>query len=626
MKSENHKKTGLINFLICCLFLVSFLNHQPLAAASEPQYGAYPKLLQPANVSKLLVKIADKYRSGKFELTPTSKELMVKALNDVCVVTQNSTYAELAKTITNKEITLQDFVFSEVQTTQLELFRRISALPVEDGKTIVSNAVAEAIVKNSRGPSEHSQKSELLDNILQQINDKKLTGIITNSLFLYITTWGINQPIAMMWLDAYRVPAMRLYLALSSYIDKTENSINEPSSVLADAAFLLAACQVYRLSSDMSQPMPFVTTPLYSKDIETQKQLLAAMLMPDKNATIALMRKTAEAQLKNSFKGSSGDANDADRSWYRGSFFTGIMSAWRATGDDWYLAQAEALAGKTNCEPGPNAMNDANDLNISQTYLELYEAGKAGQYKPTQLILDSLIKNYNPEKIEWSWCDALFMAPPTWARMGKITGNQKYFEHMDKLWWQTCDLIFDKNASLFYRDLTYIVQKDGFQIKERNGQNIYWGRGNGWVMGALPRVLEYLPEDFATRSKYEAMFKAMCKKLLSLQGEDGLWRSSLLDPKSYPMGETSSTTFYCYAFAWGINHGLLDSKTYKPAAFKAWKALSALVDPETGRLEYVQLPADSPRSPVYKHCNVEYATGAYLLGGAEILKLMSVIK
>ena len=122
------------------------------------------------------------------------------------------------------------------------------------------------------------------------------------------------------------------------------------------------------------------------------------------------------------------------------------MSAWRGTGDDWYLAQAEALAGKTHCEPGPNAMNDANDLNISQTYLELYESGKAGQYKPTQLILDSLIKNYNPEKIEWSWCDALFMAPPTWARMGKITGNQKYFEHMDKLWWQTCDLIFDKNA------------------------------------------------------------------------------------------------------------------------------------------------------------------------------------
>ncbi len=108
----------------------------------------------------------------------------------------------------------------------------------------------------------------------------------------------------------------------------------------------------------------------------------------------------------------------------------------------------------------------------------------------------------------------------------------------------------------------------------------------------------------------------------SLQGKDGLWRASLLDPKSYPMGETSSSTFYCYAFAWGINHKILDPKRFNPAAEKAWNALCACINDQTGRLEFVQLPADSPRSPVYKHCNVEYATGAFLLAGSEILKII----
>jgi rhamnogalacturonyl hydrolase YesR len=206
--------------------------------------------------------------------------------------------------------------------------------------------------------------------------------------------------------------------------------------------------------------------------------------------------------------------------------------------------------------------------------------------------------------------------------MGKITKDNKYFQHLDKLWWQTSGLLYDEKEHLFYRDLKFTKQDDGFQIKERNGKKIFWGRGNGWVMGALCRVLDYLPEDFPSRSRYESMFKEMCKKLLILQGDDGLWRSSLLDPTSYPMGETSSSTFYCYAFAWGINHNLLNSQKFKPALEKSWRALCDCVDRKSGKLGFVQLPAESPRSAVYKRSNVEYATGAFLLAGSEIVQLM----
>jgi len=622
MKSKNYNNKRLtLNFFISIIIL-NILCISKLIAA-EPQYGAYPKIVKPINIEIKALKVLSTYNSFDGVISPLSKKLMIKALNIMYLETNNKAFSDYKNKFENLETNEIKEDLTSDQLKQVALFNSLADMQLNN-KITLSKEFKKTIIENFRESHDDYHKTDYLKAVLKEASLNSISDKITASFFIFNTAWGINQKVGMMWLDSFRVPTFRAFIGL---LGKNTNQKNYTSNnSLTDAAFIAAASQMYRLTVDMSQPMPFVSTPQYSKDIIIQKQLLAAMPMPDKNSTIALMRKTAEAQLKNTFKGSAGDAKDADRSWYRGSFFTGIMSAWRATGDDWYLKQAEALAAKTKCEPGPNAMHDANDLNISQIYLELYEAGKEGEYRPTQLILDSLIKNYNPKKVEWSWCDALFMAPPTWARMGKITGDKKYFEHMDKLWWQTSDLIFDKEASLFHRDLTYTVQEDGFQIKERNAKKIYWGRGNGWVMGALPRVLEYIPADFATRPKYEAMFKAMCKKLLSIQGKDGLWRSSLLDTKSYPMGETSSTTFYCYAFAWGINHGLLDSKTYKPAAFKAWKALSALVNQETGRLEYVQLPADSPRSPVYKNCNVEYATGAYLLGGAEILKLMNNIK
>lgn len=619
MKINNYLKVRFSTCFVSCLLILNLLFSYKLSAA-DSQFGAYPAILKPKNIEQSVLNVLKAYKNTDFQLSDISKNSLIKSVNLMYMETNNKAFLAYKNQFEKIKSNNQPENFSKEQLTQFEIFNTISELSLK-GEVVVSKELKKTLIENFRDKQDDYHKTDFLQTQLKEASDNIISDRIRASFFISNTAWGINKSVGMMWLDAFRVPTLRIFKGLMNDRKNIyQEALNKP---LIDAAFIAAASQVYRLTVDMSQPMPFVSTPQYSKDINTQKKLLAAMSIPDKDATIALMRKTAEAQLKNSFKGSAGDAKDADRSWYRGSFFTGIMSAWRATGDDWYLTQAEKLAAKTKCEPGPNAMHDANDLNISQIYLELYEAGKAGQYKPTQLVLDSLIKNYNPKKVEWSWCDALFMAPPTWARMGKITGDKKYFEHMDKLWWQTSDLIFDKEASLFHRDLTYTVQEDGFQIKERNGQKIYWGRGNGWVMGALPRVLEYLPTDFATRPKYEAMFKAMCKKLLSIQGKDGLWRSSLLDTKSYPMGETSSTTFYCYAFAWGINRGLLDSKTYKPAAFKAWKALSALVNPETGRLEYVQLPADSPRSPVYKNCNVEYATGAYLLGGSEILKLMN---
>ena len=148
-------------------------------------------------------------------------------------------------------------------------------------------------------------------------------------------------------------------------------------------------------------------------------------------------------------------------------------------------------------------------------------------------------------------------------------------------WWRTTDYLYDKDEHLFFRDSTY------FNKTEANGKKVFWGRGNGWVMGGLVRVLQYLPMNHPDRPRFEQLFKDMAAKILTCQQPDGLWRASLLDPDSYPLKETSGSGFFTYALAWGVNQGLLDRAKFEPAVRKAWAALVGCVDAD-GKLTHVQ--------------------------------------
>ena len=114
-------------------------------------------------------------------------------------------------------------------------------------------------------------------------------------------------------------------------------------------------------------------------------------------------------------------------------------------------------------------------------------------------------------------------------------------------------------------------------------------------------------------------FKEISAKLLSIQHPDGLWRVNLDDPEFINRGESSGSAFFSYALAWGINEGLLDENKYKPAVYKAWKALVDNVN-DQGRLGYVQQVAGSPDTFREDQSHL-YASGAFLLAGSEIYKM-----
>ena len=84
------------------------------------------------------------------------------------------------------------------------------------------------------------------------------------------------------------------------------------------------------------------------------------------------------------------------------------------------------------------------------------------------------------------------------------------------------------------------------------------------------------------------------------------------------MGESSGSSFFTFALAWGLNNGMINQK-YRPQVEKAWKALCANVN-EEGRLGYVQQVAGDPY-PFYANQSHVYATGAFLLAGKEMIIL-----
>lgn len=319
------------------------------------------------------------------------------------------------------------------------------------------------------------------------------------------------------------------------------------------------------------------------------------------------MRKVADWQLRSAESRFSTD-------WTYAALYDGLLAASRTTGDKHYRDAVQRFAEQNGWKLGPRFAH-ADDEAVAQSYLELdMERPAPERIAAVKAEADKLqARPDDPSKDLWWWCDALFMAPPALARLAKVTGDRRYLDLMDREWWITSGHLYDPAVHLYSRDATYL------QKHEVNGQKLFWSRGNGWVMGGLARVLQYMPEDYPTRTKYIAQFREMAKEVVGLQGSDGLWRSGLLDAGAYPYPEVSGSAFFTFAIAWGVNNGLLDRKTYEPVLQRAWAGLLKHIYAD-GRLGSIQKIGAAPDSLTPGGSYV-YGVGAFLLAGEQIVKL-----
>jgi unsaturated rhamnogalacturonyl hydrolase len=355
-------------------------------------------------------------------------------------------------------------------------------------------------------------------------------------------------------------------------------------------------------TTDVQVPTPDVATDTSARDTSAAPDTSSpadttpATLDP---AVVAVMKRVADWQIPR--MGTS-------RSWVNCAGWSGIMAVYHLTGDTKYLEATKAWGTSGNWTLSAPGEPRGDVQCAAQVYYETYLA----EPTPANMVrvngsrpsIDTVVNGNLRGRVEWSWQDALFMVPPGFARLGKITGEQKYFDVLNRMWWDVHAFLWNPQVGLMYRDDRL--------------RTTFWSRGNGWVIAGIARVLPYLPANDPRRADFVAMLKSMAAAFAKVQGSDGFYRSNLLQPGT--MGpESSGTAFIAFGLSWGINNGHLDRATYLPVVKKAWDALLTAVSAE-GRLGYVQSIGDrpAPAGPTESH---PFGVGAFLLAGSEIAKI-----
>lgn len=268
----------------------------------------------------------------------------------------------------------------------------------------------------------------------------------------------------------------------------------------------------------------------------------------------------------------------------------------------------------------------ADNYSPGQIYLDLYNIcpNDAEKIRKTRANIDMLTNT--PQVNEWWWIDAIQMGGPIFAKMGHLTGEQKYFDKLWAMYEYTRNEhgdngMFNPKDGLWWRDQDFDPP-----YKEPNGANCYWSRGNGWVYAALARIMDEIPTDEKHRADYLNDFLTMTEAIKKCQRTDGFWNVSLHDPNHFGGKETTGTSLFVYGLAWGINHGLLDKAKYLPIVEKAWHAMVKEAVHDNGFLGYVQGTGKEPkdgqpvtydRVPDFE----DFGIGCFLLAGSEVYKL-----
>lgn len=368
--------------------------------------------------------------------------------------------------------------------------------------------------------------------------------------------------------------------------------------------------------------------------------------LPKADATLAVMQRVNDHwQAEHPIKPATAWKPYADYSpfWQNAAYHTGNMAAWQVTHNDQWLnysrqwAEGAKWMGATSNDTvkwkysygeKPEFVLFGDWQICFQTYAELWQIDKAAGLAdddPRQvekLARARGVMEYEmstPKNDYWWWADGLYMVMPVMVRLGNITGNPQYGEKLFEYWMYAKNLMYDKEAHLFYRDGKYIYPKH----KSTSGKKDFWARGDGWVFASLARCMDELPADYKYLDEFRQTYLEMAVAVAAAQQPEGYWTRSMLDPGHAPGPETSGTAFFCYGMLWGIRNGLLPKKEYLPVALRAWQYLTETALQPDGSLGYVQPIGERaiPGQTVDQKSTASFGVGAFLLAAKEMYLL-----
>jgi unsaturated rhamnogalacturonyl hydrolase len=262
-----------------------------------------------------------------------------------------------------------------------------------------------------------------------------------------------------------------------------------------------------------------------------------------------------------------------------------------------------------------------NDGALTAALLNIYEAEEIpadymdylNQVANYYFELKKIEAEFTTKKSGKKNVDQIYTKGVFMARMGKLTGESKYFDYCVK---EVLEM-----DSLFYDPLTGLYSQYYYpHLKVTN--NIKWLRGSGWAAIGIANILSAMPKDYSGYDKVLQVFKKLVIGVSSYQTKSGLWRH--LVNRTDCFEETSGSTYIVYAIAKGVNDGLL-AKEYSDVAIAGWQGIVSMQNPD-GKIRNVTSQVSGSTSPSYYYNNPinesdNHLYGALFLAGVEIMKL-----
>lgn len=161
------------------------------------------------------------------------------------------------------------------------------------------------------------------------------------------------------------------------------------------------------------------------------------------------------------------------------------------------------------------------------------------------------------------YSDAFFMATPLLAKVGRLTGEQRYFD----LALRHVDYLHER-----------LLRPDGLYNHWPHAEAA-WGRGNAFVALGLALALGDFPDTHPGHARLLALYRAHIAVLLRYLDVDGMWHNVINFPGSW--AELSATAMIATAIQRGVTEGWLES-FYQGIVDSAWAGVLTRTDQDYG--------------------------------------------
>jgi rhamnogalacturonyl hydrolase YesR len=254
---------------------------------------------------------------------------------------------------------------------------------------------------------------------------------------------------------------------------------------------------------------------------------------------------------------------------------------------------------------------DVYALDSRKDYMDYLQRGADYIINKQAKFPDGTLARNSPRKMTL-WADDLYMSVPFIARMGKVTGDSKYFDFAIQQVEKFNRYIYDSTTGLYFH---------AYYNDENTRGVARWGRCNGWVALAQTELLNNLPANHPKRAE---LIKLLLRQIIGFsrfQDTSGMWHQVLDKPNSYE--ESSVTAMYVYTVARAVNQGWI-SPRYLSIAQIGWNALAKKVTPD-GQVPDICIGTSVEEDILYyynrpRELNDTHGLGAFLLAGTEMIR------